>query len=473
MKKKRITKTLLTTVLSVSLCLGNSVILSGCYRNTSVIDLISPPKLTGEQTEIFNALTNAKGSALTLKYPKTGEFLSAFVFWEDDRAMVFYELAGTTAETTILLTFLEKKDSRWECTYDIPFFATDIEKVEFEVLGDNVHENVIISYSVLNQPGKNLCVIALAENGQPEQVYLRDFCVYYEIGDFNNSGNNMLLSINGGGGDILQPVIEFAEWKDGAFSMEYSLLANPNVSEYVKSVKSVFVAKNKKGEEVGNEKAVLFLEYSRTDTIFGTEIIVWDNIEGYNGRPHNIVYERSQIVRDELTAMLEKLPNAFTAQAFARDIDGDGAVNAAGNKMFPGYNNDLIKPSERARAAIWYGITDENRLAQMYYTYLSVNNDYVFFFPPEWEEKVTVTVNHDENEVVFWEYNSDISESVLDVENELLSIVTVSKGETPNKDDKAEYKLFKHNTNPEFDYYTKVSGNSLRALALRNALKIF
>ncbi|MCL2071731.1 MAG: hypothetical protein FWH07_05800 [Oscillospiraceae bacterium] len=475
-RMKRLLMPILTALILISF--------SGCYLNTPVIDLISPPKLTNEQNEIFNALTNAKGSALILKYPKSGDFLSAFVFNPaSGGAMVFYELSGVSGEPTIWLTFLEKKE-KWECTYDIPFFATDIEKVEFSHLGDSTQENIIISYSVLNQPGKNLCVISFDGGELPEQVYLRNFCIFYEIGDFNNSGHDMLLSINGGGGDVIQPFIEFAKWQDGSFRVPYSVLSDERANEYVKSIKNVYREKivriNEEDEnenedvvetmEYGDEKSVLFLEYSRTDTIFGTEIIAWDFAES-GGRPHNIVYERNQTIRNELRNLLVKQTNAFTAHAYARDIDGDGIVNAAGNKAFPGYDRDSVSLSERVRAAIWYGITADYRLEKLYYTYLSVNDDYVFFFPEDWEERVTVTVNHEDNEVIFWEFDDSVHETISDVENQFLSIVTTPKGELFQRADRDDYFLI--NSNSQFDYYVKIMNKSIRTLALKKAFKVF
>ncbi|MCL1904175.1 MAG: hypothetical protein FWF94_07145 [Oscillospiraceae bacterium] len=468
---------------------------SGCYWNTPVIDLISPPKLTGEQTEIFNALINSRGSALTLKYPKSGEYLSAFVFPDmsphslGKRAMVFYELSGVSAEPTIWLTFLESNNGKWECTYDIPFFATDIEEVEFALLGDNPLENIIIGYSVLNQPGKNLCVISPSETGQPTQVYRRDFCIYYEIGDFNNSGTNMLLSINGGRGDIIQSTVDFAEWNDGTFYTVYSLRSNPNANKYEKSIKNTYsatIANNEDDDDNDNndgeeneflyiEKSALFLEYSLTDAIFGTDIIIWN--ESFGDRPYNIVYERGQSTQMELLTSLDKRPNPFTAYAYARDINGDRRVNAAGNKLFPGYN-DTVSPSERARAAIWYNVDDDNNLEKAAYSYLNVNDDYVFFFPEAWEEAVTVTIDHENNEVVFWKYDNALYESIYDLdkkneEEQLLKIVSVPKGSAPPKRaDWYEFNLYNSSGNNEFDYYVRVLNKSMRPLALRKALKI-
>jgi len=466
--------------------------------------LISPPKLTGEQIAIFNALTNSKGSALTLKYPKTGEFLSAFVFpdgeftnsAESNRVMVFYQLSGSTQSTepTVFLTFLEKRNNRWKCTYDIAFFATDIEKVELAKLGDcdNLdncencsQDNIIISYSILNQPDKSLCVIAFDNDDVPRQVYGRDFCVYYEIGDFADLGNNMLMSINRSGEDTSQSTVNFSNCSDGQFMTSYAVRANPNANEYVMSIKSNIVTETLDENEktIQHHKPAMFLEYSQTDTLFNTGIIVWNVIEfdEFDNQleipdvlPRNLVYSRNQVRRREHLMLLDKRPNQFTAHAYARDIDGDGTVNAAGNRSFPGYDHDLIPGTERVRAAVWYTITANDEFEQLYYTYLNINNDYVFFFPEEWEYDVTVTVDNETDEVVFWEYSREY-ENVFDVKNKLLAIVSNPKGERVEKDnfDDFDNNYVLYDSNEQFDYYVRIYDDSIETDELEERLKIF
>jgi hypothetical protein len=417
--------------------------LSGCYWNIPVIDLIAPPKLTSEQAEIYNALINTQGAALTLKYPKTGEFLSAFVFNPDfdNQVMVFYEQPGVN-EPTIRLTFLEKRDSRWVCTFDEHFFATDIERVEFSTLGDSDRQNIIISYSVLTD--KSMRVFVFDENNRPEVVYTRDFFVYHEIVDLDNSGDNMLMSINQN-----EAVVEFAGWRGDRFVTPYSVFSNPNASEYVRSIQC---------------GSTLFLEYSQSDNTFNTGIVVFR--EGR--RPRNIVFAGNEELRREHLQFLEKRPNRLTAFAYSRDIDGGGVITSAGNRLFPGYNHESISASDRAHAAIWYQVTDNNRLERLYYTYLSVNNDYVFFFPPEWEESVTVTLSLELGEVTFWEFDPSVHESVLDAEIPLLSIISIPKEETRATGD---YVLFSTDSE-QFNFYVRVFDESIDIEDLEEMLRI-
>ena len=64
---------------------GAILLLSGCSPiQMDVEELMSPPKLTAEQAEIDSALKQALGENVKLKYPKSGDFRSAFVFHDID-----------------------------------------------------------------------------------------------------------------------------------------------------------------------------------------------------------------------------------------------------------------------------------------------------------------------------------------------------------------------------------------------------
>jgi hypothetical protein len=456
---------------AASLLLLTSLLLtlSGCYWNIPVADLLSPPMLTQEQTAIFEALTNAEGTALTLKYPKSGEFLSAFVFFPDnaDRVMVFHEQSGAFAEATIRLTFLERGSPRtnggWEVTHSLSFFATGIEQVEFAALGDCERQNIVISTSITGSD-RNLHVIAFCEeSGAPLRVFERGFCIFYQIGDWSNSGSNTLLSINSSGSELAdESLVWFSGWEDGEFSWflyPYAIHANaPAASDNFRAI-SGFVG------ESDAQIPALFIEYSMSPAESNTCIILW-----LDGIPRNVITaaERWQLTKN---------PNRFTAHASARDIDGSGTINPARNRQFPGYGE--IPPAEIMRAAVWYEVAaNGSNLREIYYTYLSVNNDFVFFFPENWVESVTATLRNEPsanvvNEVTFWEWNPPHHTSVLDVTTPLLTIVTVAKGEELSRDeygDNDEFFRFSGES-LQYDYFARIHGQSLTRAQLQAALR--
>jgi len=428
--------------------LFSAIILAGCAFSLPVEDLVSPPKLGAEQTEIYRALLSGKGSELTLKYPKTGEFRSPFVFFGDE-VFVFYEISGETGEPAVWMTLLSQKNGRWECTYDISFFASDIEKVEFSAFGDNSEINAVISCSVTGAADKTVNVIAFGGNGAPQRVFGRT-CAYYEINDFSGGGNKTLMTVVSLR-DVKELRAYFAAWKDGEFREDESVDLNPDATGFVRV----------DGGFTQPETPALFLEYSKGDNTYNTGVIVRQS-----SRLYNAIYTPNEARRGINTAFLEKSPNAYTAYAYSRDIDGDGVTEAAGNADFPGYEGAGTVP---VKAALWYAFREADRLEKLYYTYLSINGDYIFFFPEEWEGRVTVTVSADGREVCFWEFDAEKQEYYFNAEKELLRITAVPKGEAPPRDDW----LFDTNSDERYDYYVKIDTDSFKFEKLAESLKFF
>ena len=58
--------------------------LTGCTFGSSIDNLMTPPTLSTEHEQIYKALTDAAGTAISLKYPKSGKYLSAFIVEDID-----------------------------------------------------------------------------------------------------------------------------------------------------------------------------------------------------------------------------------------------------------------------------------------------------------------------------------------------------------------------------------------------------
>jgi len=442
-----LTKT--TRIRNLAAVLTALLMLSGCF-SLPVEDLISPPKLSTEQTEIYKALLNGKGTGLTLKYPKTGEFRSPFVFFDSD-VFVFYELSGETGEPAVWMTLLSHKNEKWECTYDISFFASDIEKVEFAEFGDGGGKNAVISCSVTGAPNKTVSVVALSPDGEPKKVYSKNYCLYYEINDyFSDRGNRIMTVVSKDTADAKEIRACFAAWKNGVFEEDDSVELNPDATGIV-SVTPGFI---------GRRKPALFIEYAKGDNNFNTGVIARQSIGLYNA-----VYTPNEERRAGNVAALEKSPNANTVYAFSRDIDGDGITEAAGNADFPGYAGAGTVP---LKAAVWYSFKSADALEKLYYTYMSLNGDYVFFFPEEWENRVTVSAASDGKDVTFWEYDGKKHEYFYNAEKELLRITAVPKSDPAPTD--GDWRLFNARTNENYDYYVRFSSDWINIGELSDAL---
>ena len=180
----------------LSLLLAPLVLLSGCSFGASIDTLMAPPKLSIEQEEIYNALTLSTGSAISLKYPKSGKYLSAFIVEDidgggDKEAVVFYERNVHSLDENPLRisTFAKDAENSWVPVSDKPAMGSEIEKVMISKLGDNERTNLIIGSSSINRAEKIVSVYTVSGG----QLIDPDFSLaynYFDVVDMDNDGQN-------------------------------------------------------------------------------------------------------------------------------------------------------------------------------------------------------------------------------------------------------------------------------------------
>ncbi len=137
-------------------CLAVLFSMTGCsFMSLEVETQLRAPYGAGEQSNIqtaleqhiFSANTNTDDTtsvSYVLKYPKMGEYRSAFIMKDIDGdgvedALAFYALQPEGANTHIAL--LKKKGNAWKCVEDIEGLATEIERVHFgDLNGDGAFE---------------------------------------------------------------------------------------------------------------------------------------------------------------------------------------------------------------------------------------------------------------------------------------------------------------------------------------------
>ena len=69
---------------AAALICSAAVMLSGCVVGNSVESLLSPPEISEEQRDVYNALVRVTGSNITLQYPKNGAYRSAIIMEDID-----------------------------------------------------------------------------------------------------------------------------------------------------------------------------------------------------------------------------------------------------------------------------------------------------------------------------------------------------------------------------------------------------
>ena len=155
-----------------ALALLAALLLSACSFNLDAGTLLEPPRLTQQQSAVYDALEAAIGTdSFKLKYPRSGSNLAACTLHDLDgdgveEAIAFYELTGGAAAST-WLAVLVQQEGGWRCVRQIPGDEDEIDRLEFvSILGE---KNSILVGWTSSAAAKSTCMFYFYENGQVEK----------------------------------------------------------------------------------------------------------------------------------------------------------------------------------------------------------------------------------------------------------------------------------------------------------------
>lgn len=391
-------------VVLLVLCL----LLCGCSAAGSVENLLTPPKLTAEQNEIYNVLINSVGQSVKLKYPRSGDYRSAFVLQNidaepGDEAMVFYESNNVqSGESSLRVKFLDKKNGKWESVYDLSCRGSEVDSISFAKLGSAGITEIIICYTVLSQTEKAFSVIKV-DGGTPIELYNQSYACL-EVFDLNGDGQDELLSVSVDRVNHISTAAMFTDSIEGFVKLSEVTLSD-GVTDYLRVTKGMMY----------EDKSALFLDYTKgsgqsgTDVLYcyGNRLCIPDN----SGSASN-------------TPVISRMVNDLMSEIYCYDIDGDGIVEIPSTTPLPGY--EVLTRPEQLCAVTWYTVEDD-KLVMEHYSYFSGRYRFALLFPNRWKGVVTARAEFSANEIVFISYNE---ESGLSDGSELMRIRSVDKDDT-------------------------------------------
>ena len=151
----------LKKLIAVALSALMVLCLSGCDGlMLNVDELLLSPKLEGDMYPVQQALEDAVGDDITLKYPSLGEYRSAFVLKDinadgTDEAFAFY---STTSNSTVTMhiNVIEKENNKWKSKGDLSLVGTGIESVSFADLNGNGRLEIIVGWYIFGTTEKQV-----------------------------------------------------------------------------------------------------------------------------------------------------------------------------------------------------------------------------------------------------------------------------------------------------------------------------
>lgn len=356
------------------------MLLSGCTFGTSIDTLMAPPKLSLEQEQIYNALTDAAGSSISLKYPKSGKYLSAFIVEDIDgdggrEAVVFYEKNSLAApENTLRINILDSDNGKWRSVYDTPADGSEIERVMISRLGENQRINLIIGSSLINRSEKTATIYSYSD-GKLERTF-SDSYSFIDVTDLDRDENNEFLLLKGSANG------------NPAAAEAYKLDGEGKYHRYRIELSGGFTEFDSVGYgEFNEEHTGLYIDAVSAAGFIQTDIIFM-NENGLN-----------KIFSDpEESAATLRLSGCSSY-----DVDSDGVIEIPMQKVAPGYED--AAEGEQLRLTEWMTVRESGKLKSKYISYYSIGDGYAFIFPEKWRNKVTVRRDAINDEIVFCAYS--------------------------------------------------------------------
>jgi hypothetical protein len=355
--------------------------LTGCTFGAGIDTLMAPPKLSVEQEQIYNALTDAAGSSISLKYPKSGKYLSAFIVADIDgdggnEAVVFYEKNSLTVEeNTLRMNILDKEDGSWRSVCDTPADGSEIERVMISKLGSNERVNLIIGSSLINRSEKNVSVYNYNE-GSVEKTF-SDSYYFFDVTDLDGDSENEFLLLSASGS------------ASASSAAAYKLDPAGKYHKYSRDLSANFVEFDKisYGSLEGGRTG-LFI-----DAVSGTGMIQTD-----------VIYMDDSGLQKVFATPEDSLATLRASGCQSADIDGDGITEIPVQTIAAGYED--ASEGEQMKLTSWMFVTVGDRLERKYTSYYSINDGFVFLFPDAWRGKVTVRRDAVNDELVFCAYSN-------------------------------------------------------------------
>lgn len=424
-------KRIIISVIAITVLIS----LSGCYYYDAGMDnMLTPPKLTEGQNEIYQALQAQVGTGISLKYPRSGEHRSAFVIENIDgeagkEALVFYQNNINLVSTSSLtVSILDQKDGNWVPAYDIAAAGSDIDQVAFSTFGTQDDKFIIIGYMLTGDKDKVMHIYRYRD-GVVQDLFSFSYSLL-QVVDIDDNGSPEVIALTpaatGKDGQITNAKANVIRPQGDSFEVTESVDLDSDITSYI----------NVRTGLIDDQKTALYLDGLKGKEQISTQILFYTEGKLQN----NIFLDR--LASEQVTRQNGNL---------SVDIDGDRIIEIPMPELMPGY--DANRDKEQLYFTRWV-VYSGGEFVEKYFSYLNIGLSYSLTIPESMREsKITAKWERSEeknnNEIVFYEYNGSLEEST----EELFRICVINQNDID--DSMADYQRIA--TSGQLSYFVKTS----------------
>lgn len=377
-----------------------------------VNELLKPPRLTAEQSAIYDAIELAVGTdAFKLKYPRRGSNLSACVFDDLDKdgtleAIVFYELT-VNGVTSNWMSVLTQDNGIWKCRHQMPGEGGEIDFIDFASVEDVTRDNIIVGWSIAGQESGR-CKIYSYIDGSTSVSYEGD---YNEILIEDIDGNDLCELLLCTKNLTRSAVMSLVKYRSGRIVRTSEVDMPASLTDYEKitfgkltpGLSAIFADIYTGPDDMTTRIAAVDTQRAVIEAIDYEELGIFESFD--RGTPTSV----------------------------CADVNNDGLIDIPVSYLMPGYKDS--QESEAIYQTEYMSVLN-GELQSVLCQAVNYAAGYSFKMPESWKNTVTVKRQTDNGEWRFVIYNSTLYESDV----ELLRIKVVSPSDYQDKFETSQYK---------------------------------
>lgn len=371
------------------------ILLTGCNGLTFSVDgLLAAPNIADEQAAIHQALTESVGKSITLCYPRSGDYRSAFVVTDIDsdggvEALAFYTYSQSIA-AKVMISVLDKDDAGWHAVYEMEGRGLAVDTVMISDYGRS--SDIVIGYETQGFEENNVSIYRFT-GGILASLFDGSYTILDRL-DMDGCGTQEIVIVKKNGTAVIANIIKTVNGLD--YSTEERVIST-NASE---------IASSCFGLLYGDVNAV-FIDITDINSTVTTQVIYMDE--------SGIVSPTLDF--SGLAEMTSRQPGYSSA-----DYDGDGIVEIPIVTPFLGY---FQSGSAAEYMTSWLSYdADLDIFVLESATYYNTAVGYVFKLPNRWLNLVTVVRDDASRVVSFVKYDIEL-ENAEDMPG-LISLAAVS-----------------------------------------------
>lgn len=319
---------------------------------------------------------------VSLKSPKSGDYRSAYVLYDIDHDSVDEAIAFYTSGADVSFIFLKKMNEEWKPLADFKGYGSDIYNLEFSDLTHNGTAEIVISWDSFETNIKTLTVFEFT--GSTLQEIFRTTYSAMKVLDVNGQSGDEILTINQDEkrkeslaklyGYINGSIQQMGEAKLDSSATNYTSIRYDLPTKYNPTILYI-------DSFVGQSKRL-------------TEILYWkSNTNNSSGRlvaPLN----------DPLTGVNENTLRDINITT--RDVNGDGLMEVPKSYRLCGAEKN---DSDTSLSLVQWNRFDQDGLIPLTYGIVNMNDQYLFMFPDNWVDRVTVRTSTENRRWSFYFWN--------------------------------------------------------------------